>query len=140
VQRKPASLNAFSNAFDKAKQDHAQDAERGLEFLNSLRNLFADCFGIGWGNRLEKQMRDYVPVVRACGGAVGEAVDYVLAFKLLGKLRERQDIRPDDLTELRQRLDDKWPSFDSTVQPRKSENAIEDAFRRLGVKTSESTV
>jgi hypothetical protein len=134
VQRRPVSLEALHSAFENAKRDYVQDAEHGLEFLNGLRDLFAICFGIGWGNRLEQQMRDYVPVVRACGGTVGEAIDYILAFKLLGKLRERQDIRPDDLSELRNRLADKWPSIDSTIRPRKSESAIESEFRRLGGK------
>ena len=45
-------------------------------------------------------MLDFVPVVVAAGGTVGEAVDHILATKLLRKVRDRHDTRPEDLDAL----------------------------------------
>ena len=49
-------------------------------------------------------MLDFVPVVVAAGGTVGEAVDHILATKLLRKVRDRHDTQPDDVTALQTSL------------------------------------
>lgn len=46
---------------------------------------------ITFGNRIEKQMKDFVPVYVACGGTKEDAIDYLLTHKILRKLDERYE-------------------------------------------------
>ena len=74
-----------------------QDVEKVRQFLSeSLRDEFAR-FGVGWGNRLERQVERFVPVVLDSGGSLTEAVDHLVATKLVRKLEDRFGVRPDDL-------------------------------------------
>ena len=94
--------------------------------------MLGDKFGIGWGNRLESQMKNYVPVVIDCGGSLGEATDHVLATKLLRKIRNRYDNRPEAIEKLRERINETWPSLDPDSAPLKSLAILKEELRRLG--------
>lgn len=133
--RLPVSLTALRKTFGKARAAHEKDAEKAYRFLDEA---FADVldrrFRVGWGNRLERQLLDFVPVVVAAGGSVGEAVDHILATKLLRKIRDRHDTRPDDLDALANTLKEKWPLLDAKAPAAKSLAIIDDERRRLGVE------
>lgn len=135
--RSPISFEALRAAFAKAQQAHEGKAKEAYTFLDSsFSGILGDQFGIGWGNRLERQMLDFVPVVVAAGGKVGEAVDHILATKLLRKIRDRHDTRPEDLTLLAERIDEAWPKLESGVgsgAPRSSA-IIREELRRLGAE------
>ena len=97
--------------------------------------MLGDKFGVGWGNRLESQMKHYVPVVIDCGGSLGEATDHVLATKLLRKIQNRYDNRPEAIKELRQAINAKWPSLDPAdpaASPAKSLDILKKELKRLG--------
>ena len=66
--------------------------------------MLRDDFDIGWGNRLERQIRDFVPVIVAAGGPIAEAVDHIISTKLLRKLEHRHNVRAADLKRLRKTL------------------------------------
>jgi hypothetical protein len=73
-------------------------------------------------------------VVIAAGGSIGEAVDHILATKLLRKVRDRHDTRPEDLTALQKRIAEVWPSLDSKRSATQSEAIVLDERRRLGAE------
>ena len=75
-------------------------------------------FRVGWGNRLENQLADYLPVVVAAGGTPGEAMDHLLATKILRKLKDRHDVRVDALEQLRDQLFADWAALDQTPPDR----------------------
>lgn len=145
--RKPTASQVISverlrGAFESAQSIHGKKADKGFEFLSikgtsgsSLKDILANEFGVGWGNRLEKQFESYVPVVLAAGGTLGEAVDYLLASKILRKIRDRYDVRQDDLEALQQQLSDSWrhlgDSEDGDGHPSKSLAVIEKELDRL---------
>jgi hypothetical protein len=87
----PVSLAVLSKAFDEARDRHQDDAARVWSLLNDgpVGVQLERTFRVGWGNRLERQINAYVPVVCAAGGSVGEAADHLLATKVLRKLRNR---------------------------------------------------
>ncbi|MEX5635594.1 hypothetical protein [Parafrankia sp. FMc2] len=98
----PLSTQALTVAFDRAKADHKEDAEKVLAFFNTdLRPALQRLCGIGWGPRLEEQTRAYVAVVRGAGGTMEEAADHVLATKLLRKVRGRYQIRGEQLSNVK---------------------------------------
>jgi hypothetical protein len=133
--RAPVSFDAIRGAFAKAQQAHEAKARAAYAFVDgSFAELLGRRFGVGWGNRLERQMLDFVPVVVAAGGTVGEAVDHILATKLLRKVRDRHDTRPEDLTALSEQIAEAWPKLDKTTDAVRSMAIVRDELRRLGAE------
>lgn len=131
--RQPMSATALSGAFRDAQSRHAGEARKAYAFLDeSLGDLLGRRFRVGWGNRLERQMLDFVPVILAAGGTVEEAIDHVLATKLLRKVRDRHDTREEDLKALRQQLEEVWPQLGGHGPATKSTELIDAELRRLG--------
>lgn len=131
--RPPIAFRALEAAFDEAGKTHQAEAKRAYRFLTEkLGDLLADRFRVGWGNRLERQMDAFVPVVLAASGSIGEATDHILATKLLRKIKDRHDMRADDLVALRNRLDEAWKGLDPKHQPIQSRTLIKEELKRLG--------
>lgn len=131
--RPPVSVAALQKAFDIAASRRRASADKAIDFLESeVRGPLADYFEVGWGPRLERQMRRYVPVVVAAGGSVGEATDHVLAMRLLRKIKNRHDNRPEHLEALRQRIEESWPGLDKRSKPSRSVDLLVSELRRLG--------
>jgi hypothetical protein len=136
----PLALSALQSAFDRARRDHEEQAQRAYEFIETnLADPLAQRFRIGWGNRLDRQLRDFVPVVIAAGGSLGEATDHVVATKLLRKLRDRHDTRREDVQDLRDSLSKAWSSLvgKSKGAPQRSLEILDAELRRLGAEELE---
>lgn len=129
----PVGIDALQHAFERATHDHAEEAEKAYDFLDRrLGEVFRRKFGVGWGNRLQRQMGHYVPVVIDCGGSIGEATDHVLATKLLRKIRDRHDNRPEDIVGLRDRIKEEWQALDRNRGPSRSIEILAEELHRLG--------
>lgn len=129
---KPIGLAQLESKFADARDQHREQADRAYRLLEQeLADELGERFGIGWGNRLQRQMQSYVPVVIACGGSIGEATDHVIATKLLHKVRDRHANREEDLQNLRDRLRSAWDTFDDTHPPNRSLAVIDDELRRM---------
>jgi hypothetical protein len=129
----PVSLAALQTAFNTAADTHERDAVPAYKFFDEeLGETLGRRFGVGWGNRLERQIGLYVPVVVAAGGTLGEATDHILATKLLRKIRDRHDNRPDDIIALRDRIRSGWNRFDKKHELRRSLNLLQQELHRLG--------
>ncbi len=134
--RNPVSLGALQTAFDAAVNAHKDKAKKAYQFLqDGLGDTLGRRFRVGWGNRLERQMGLYVPVVVAAGGTVSEATDQILATKLLRKIRDRHDNRPEDLIALRKDITTKWQSLRDTKtepEPHRCLALLQQELHRLG--------
>lgn len=58
------------------------------EKLEQLDTYLAETFRVSFGNRILQQIRQYVPVMVACGGTEYGALDDILARKILRKLEQ----------------------------------------------------
>ena len=131
--RNPISLRALESAFDSAVDAHREDAAEAYAFLHKhLGDTLEQRFRVGWGNRLERQMNRYLPVVMAAGGSVGEATDQILATKLLRKIRDRHDNHSEDIAALRDSIETNWPQLDKETKPVRSLGLLTNELHRLG--------
>lgn len=104
----PISFVKLDTAFETASRDYARDVGKVRQFLNeSLQQEFTP-FGVGWGNRLERQIERFVPVVLDAGGSITEAVDHLVSTKVVRKLEDRFGVRPDDLERLADSIEFLW--------------------------------
>ena len=71
--------------FAKAKQEHPI-SEASIAKLDKLDGYLQTRFKLAFGNRIIKQMYDFVPVYVACGGSELDGMDYIVARKVLKKL------------------------------------------------------
>ncbi len=74
----------FENLLNKAKAEN-QVSENLLKKVNLLDDYVIKHFRIAFGNRIVKQMRDYIPAYVGCGGTEVDGLDYVLARKVFRK-------------------------------------------------------
>ena len=70
--------------FKKAKEDYPI-SEATIEKMNKLDSYLQTRFKLAFGNRIIKQMYDFVPVYVACGGTELDGLDYIIARKVLKK-------------------------------------------------------
>lgn len=133
--RTPLGVDALNRAFAAAQKQYEKEAKEAYRFLDQhFADVLAKRFRVGWGNRLERQMLKFVPVVIAAGGSVGEAIDHILATKLLRKVRDRHDTQLDDVTALQTSLTGAWKQLASKTAARRSEEIIRNELRRLGAE------
>lgn len=118
------SSSSLQKRFGDAADDHAGDVDEMLEAIygGPLTKTLKDRFGVEWGNRLGRQARAFVPVYFAAGGAPEEALDHLLASRVLrrGKVTGRYDATQEDLKAV--------------------EDALLETFRRLGDVLPEACV
>ncbi|MDY5875220.1 MAG: hypothetical protein SPJ74_04025 [Bacilli bacterium] len=73
--------------FAKAKQEHPL-TDGMSEKINSMDDYVIKHFRIAFGNRIVKQMKDFVATYVACGGTEVDGVDYYIARKILRKFEQ----------------------------------------------------
>jgi hypothetical protein len=129
------SFGDLRDAFKDAKDKYKGKAEKMLEILeDEVGLLLEDKFEVKWGNRLERQLQSFVPVVVACGGSEGLALDHILQTKLLrkGKIVGRFDTAAGDLEDLKKAVDSCFKQY--KFDPSKSEalKLLEKEIKRVG--------
>ncbi|MCQ2561197.1 MAG: hypothetical protein MJ186_04030 [Clostridia bacterium] len=70
--------------FEQAKADHPI-SEATLAKMIKLDQYLQTRFKLAFGNRIMKQMYDFIPVYVACGGTEIDGLDYIVARKVLKK-------------------------------------------------------
>ncbi len=80
------SYGYLEGLFDKAKQDYALSG-RTLELIKEFDLFIREKFKVSFGNRILKQLSQFVPVYMACGGSEVDGVDFIIASKILRKFR-----------------------------------------------------
>ena len=78
------SYKHLERLFDEAKAKY-KVSEENLKKIEVLDDYVIEHFRLAFGNRIVKQLRDFVPVYVACGGTEIDGIDYVLANKILRK-------------------------------------------------------
>jgi hypothetical protein len=129
-RRAPVSHQALADAFDHAASTHANVAEKAIAWMKQhLRGPLDERFRVGWGGRLETQVRTFAPVVIAAGGSLGEALDQIVTTRVLRKIKGRHDNIEEDLDHLLGILDKTWP--DKMRAPIAARQLLENELRHL---------
>ena len=91
--------------FDEAKQNYPI-SESALAKLEELNAYLIKNYRLAFGNRIMKQIRDYVPCYIACGGTEIGAIDFIVAKKVLRKFESLNlGFMKDELTKFNAYLD-----------------------------------
>lgn len=129
----PVSMEALSRRFSEAKTHYPDAVGQVLQFLEDvLGDHLRVNLRVSWGNRLVRQAEEYVPVVCAAGGSVGEAADHLLATKILRKLKGRVDIKQSELKSLQDLLESRWPDAWRQAGPDESVQTLREAVATRG--------
>ena len=90
---KPTKLSAkkFRELGREALDEYAL-TKRNLKRLEELDKYLIENFHITFGNRIMKQIREYVPIYMSCGGEELEALDDILSKKIIRKLETQNPI------------------------------------------------
>ncbi len=95
----------LNQLFEEAKATYPV-TEKTLEKLEAMNSYLIKNFRLAFGNRIMKQIRDYVPCFIACGGTELEAVDFIVAKKALRKFESLSlSFMKDELTKFSAFLD-----------------------------------
>ena len=81
----------FTELITQAKEEYSM-TRRMKRKLQSLDEYMIEHFHLTFGNRIKKQMMEYVPIFIACGGTELDAVDDIFAKKVLRKLEAQNPI------------------------------------------------
>lgn len=76
----------LNGMFEKAKQEYVISQEN-LAKLEEVDNYIIKHFRITFGNRILKQIKDFVPCYVACGGSEINGIDFMLCVKILRKFQ-----------------------------------------------------
>lgn len=118
------SFKSLQKVFQQAAQQHKAQIEEILEQLSThkITDQLADTFGLGWGNRFERQAKRFIPVMLACGATDGEALDHLLSTRVMrsGKVTGRYDITAEDIILLTSSLENFWETSGLKGDPNKS--------------------
>ncbi len=63
-------------------------SEVNMENLTKMDDYVIEHFRMAFGNRIVKQLREFVPAYMACGGSEIDGIDYVIAHKILRKFEQ----------------------------------------------------
>ena len=74
----------LEDLFEKAKTDYPISDDL-MEKMDKLDNYLITRFKLSFGNRIMKQLYDFIPVYVACGGSEIGGMDYIIARKVLKK-------------------------------------------------------
>lgn len=129
------SFLSLTNQFDQVCGKFRPQVDDLMNFINDSRltKTLANDFQLGWGNRLERQLKRFVPVVIEAGGSKGLAVDQLLQSRMFrdGKVVGRHDIQPDDLKRVQDGLLEMWRDRKLDGVPTRCIAAIERDIKRL---------
>ena len=78
------SYKYFEELLNEAKANNVV-SEENIKKINLLDDYVIEHFRIAFGNRIVKQLRDFVPAYVGCGGTEIDGLDYVLARKVFRK-------------------------------------------------------
>lgn len=83
----PISVDYLNKLFEDAQKEF-EVGEETLKKIEEMDRYVIDHFRLTFGNRIVKHIKEFVPVYRATGGTELEALDYVIAHKILRRFEQ----------------------------------------------------
>ncbi len=135
-QPKRYSYSTLVQRFEAACQ---KDEEKIVELLSTLAvselaTILTDKFKVGWGERLVRNAKRFIPVLVAAGGTFEEGLDHLLATKLfrVGKVTGRYNTSVEDLELVKEALIKTWGDLKLKEKPTSCIKQINDDITRIG--------
>ena len=129
------SFSSLNDQFDQVCKEFRPQVDDLMSFINgsTLTQTLAADFQLGWGNRLERQLKRFVPVVIEAGGSEALAVDHLLQSRMFrdGKVVGRHDVQADDLKRVQDHLLEMWSARKLKDKPTYCLAAIARDIKRL---------
>lgn len=92
VKELDVGFEELNELFINARKDKKKLLTRDdLKSFRYITDFVYDKFDITFGNRIMNQIEEFVPVFMACGGSKEEALDFMLARKVLTKIQGRYE-------------------------------------------------
>jgi hypothetical protein len=84
--------------------------EKYISYIDEKSNFKNICndLGIGWGNRLEKQIKQFIPIFLNLGGHQADALDHILSTKILRTIKGRYDLQENILKNMKEELEENF--------------------------------
>ncbi len=79
------SVDHFNQLIKESIKEYAI-TERNVKRIQELDKYMVKTFQVSFGNRILKQIKMYIPIMIACGGAEIEAIDDIVCKKIMRKL------------------------------------------------------
>lgn len=87
VPAQKVSFSYLNSLFKSASEKYAV-SEEILNKIKEMDKYVIEHFRLAFGNRIVKQLKDFVPVYVACGGSELEGLDYLISHKILRKFEQ----------------------------------------------------
>jgi hypothetical protein len=138
VQPSRLSFSEMQDAFTSALKSHGKEADKSREyFLDYVEPVLGDEFGVGIGNRLKKrQLGQFVPVFLAAGGSIGEAIDHLLATRVLRRIVGLHDTSGEQFRTLARTLKSGWAKLGTKDLPSRTIRLLDKEVRDKGKRSS----
>jgi len=91
TDRLKLSIDHLIDLFKEAQKEYAM-SDRNLRRIKKLDEYMIKTFHLTFGNRIMKQINEYVPVLVSCGGTEVEAIDDILSRKVFRKLESKNPV------------------------------------------------
>lgn len=116
--------------FFKSKKVNKVTEDKINNYLDSTFRNICVKLGIGWGNRLKKQIRLFIPVFEALDGDIANALDHIIASKILRSIKGRYDLQETILQEMKDELENGFKT-EFEGEAKKSLKIVNDELSRL---------
>jgi len=117
--RVPIGFDQFAKLIQESLTNFSQsDLDKQSKIIQNLDLEAMSRFDITFGNRIENQLKNFVPVYVACGGTIHEAIDMMFSKKVIRKLEYYYEESKDKkIAEFSQWIIDNYPKeFPVTLQ------------------------
>lgn len=91
TERVHLSAERFEQLIEESQKEY-EITKRNLKRLETLDKYLIENFHITFGNRIRKQILTYIPIYLSCGGDELEALDDILAKKIMRKLEMQNPV------------------------------------------------
>lgn len=120
------SVKACNNILLKVFEQNNKNVDKYVNYINEDSNFKKICnnLGVGWGNRLEKQIKQFIPLFLKLGGTQADALDHILSTKILRTIKGRYDLQENILNEMKNELEENFKNT-FTHTPKKSLEIID---------------
>lgn len=128
------SFDSLEAAFEAATIKHSSTVAKLIKELDGseLSIILEEEFNVSWGNRLERHLIRFIPVMLECGSDLGFALDHMLATKVLraGKATGRYDTEHEDISNLIDALNEFWRSQGFNSKPAASLKLLNNELKK----------